>query len=477
MRGSAQQVAHGWVATGRTVAVEYPHAATRFYRHGWHSFSTTRWVDLSRPPAIVPVEALRIGGDDPAHALSDRHGGSALGAVEGAATDPVLLLGALGPGGRVEWDGARLRGALEGPPGEWYIGHGAESEVFAEYAALLGQRLGARRRPAPRTWTSWYSLYADIDEQRLGGVLDGLGGLPFDCFAVDDGWQRAIGDWRPGARFPSGMDGFARRVDEQGLMPGLWLAPFIAQRGAPVLREHPDWFVRGDKGRLMRAGRNWGQSYFGLDLTHPGALAHVAETIERIVGWGFRALKLDFLFAGAVPGHRHDPAPREHAYRRGIETIRRAAGDDVYLLACGAPIVASLGVFDAIRVGPDVAPYWENPLAEHLRVHTEPGTRDAIATSIHRLWLAPLIDVDPDVVYFRSRRQMLSPGQQQALQDLARICGVRSTSDPPDWLDPAEREALASFLAEQPAVERLGRYRFSIDGRDVDFTAIAADAG
>jgi alpha-galactosidase len=75
--------------------------------------------------------------------------------------------------------------------------------------------------------------------------------------------------------------------------------------------------------------------------------------------------------------------------------------------------------------------------------------------ALHRLWLQPLIGVDPDVVYFRSRRQMLSSGQQRHLQDLARTCGCRSTSDPPAWLDPDERAALQRFLDEQSNVARL----------------------
>jgi alpha-galactosidase len=457
----------------RTVAVKYPGRAERFYRHGWHSFSSARWLELSQPVAIVPVEGLRIGGDDPVHALSDRHGGSAVGAVEGAADDRVLLLGALDLGARVEWDGGALRGAFEDAPSQWLVAYGAEDEVFVRYGELLGRRFGARKRPTPRTWSSWYSFFADIDERRLEGVLDGLTGLAFDCFTIDDGWQRAIGDWQPNSRFASGMDRLAARIRRSGLVPGAWLAPFLAQPAAPVLREHPEWFVHDDDGRLVRAGRNWGHDYFGLDLTHPDALAFVAETIQTVVGWGFGFLKLDFLFAGAIPGRRHGTVGREEAFRRGVDVVREAAGEDVYLLACGAPIVPSVGVFDSIRVGPDVAPWWENPLAHHLQALTEPGTRNAIATSVHRLWLQPLIDIDPDVVYFRARYQMLDRDQQRYLQELARVCGVRTTSDPPEWLDPGERAALARFLDERSTVRRLGRYRFSVDGREVDFTAIA----
>jgi alpha-galactosidase len=468
-----RRIAGGWIASAGAVAIAYPHRAERFYRHGWHSFSSARWLSVAEPVATVPIEDLRLSADDPVYAMRDRHGGSAVGAVESAANGQVLLLGALDLGARVEWDGGALTGAFEGPPGEWFIAYGTEDDVFAHYGALLARRLGVRRPTIPRTWTSWYSFYADIDEERLRDVVDGLAGLPFDCLLVDDGWQRSIGDWLPNERFPSGMDGLATRVRRAGLVPGLWLAPFLAQRTAPVFQEHPDWFLHDDHGRPARAGRNWGDDYFGLDLTHPDALAFVADTVRTAVGWGYGLLKLDFLFSGAIPGRRREDVGREEAYRRGVEVAREAAGDDVLLIACGAPIVPSLGVFDSIRIGPDVAPWWENPLSHHLHALAEPGTRNAIATSVHRLWLQPLVNTDPDVVYFRARYQMLLREQQRYLQDLAHVCGVRSTSDPPAWLDPIERAALERFLTQQLTVRRLGRYRFSVDGREVDFTPIA----
>ena len=44
------------------------------------------------------------------------------------------------------------------------------------------------------------------------------------------------------------------------------------------------------------------------------------------------------------------------AYRSGIELIREAIGEDAYLLGCGAPLLPSSGLFDAMRVSPDTAP-------------------------------------------------------------------------------------------------------------------------
>ena len=41
---------------------------TRFCRHGWQSWSQTRWLSVAEPTFPVPVEELRVLDDDPVHA-------------------------------------------------------------------------------------------------------------------------------------------------------------------------------------------------------------------------------------------------------------------------------------------------------------------------------------------------------------------------------------------------------------------------
>jgi alpha-galactosidase len=181
--------------------------------------------------------------------------------------------------------------------------------------------------------------------------------------------------------------------------------------------------------------------------------------------WGFRYLKLDFINAAALGS--------ETTYRSALELVRSVAGDDVYLLGSGALLLPSLGLLDGIRSGPDVAPMWDNYAT------TDPSdatARNAVVNSVHRLWQSPLIDIDPDVVYFRSKLNLLTRQQMQWLRDLAVLCDFRAVSDPPSWLSQAELAALREFLTERPAVVQLDRYRFTIDGRPVDFTpAVATD--
>jgi len=139
----------------------------------------------------------------------------------------------------------------------------------------------------------------------------------------------------------------------------------------------------------------------------------------------------------------------------------------VYLLGCGVPILPSAGVFDGVRVGPDVAAFWEN--SERPGDPTGVGARNAFLASIHRAWLRPVFETDPDVVYFRRRRSLLDEEQRQLLEDVATVLGFKSTSDPVSWLLPDEVAELRGWLERDEEVIRENRYRFRIDGRVADF--------
>jgi alpha-galactosidase len=436
------------------------------YRHGWQSWSQTGWLDPATPRRPIGVSGYRLMGEDPATSLEPVWSGAHVGALT---TEPgrIALTGALGLDARVVIDGTALRGEGEV---EWLVVDDDESAAFAAYAAALGDRLGRRRDDPGPVWCSWYSYYNEISQELVAAELAALGDLPFAVVQIDDGWQRDIGDWDPNPRFGEGMAALADRIRQSGRRPGLWLAPFLAGHGSALARTRPELLLRDESDAPVAAAFNWGGEAYALDPAHPGVVEHAAEACGRAVHeWGYSFLKLDFLYAAAI-----NPRPdRERLYRRAVAAIRRRVGEDCHLLACGAPIVPSIGVFDAIRIGPDVAPFWENvDRVVHLNDRAGPGVADAIATSLGRLWLADLIGIDPDVSFFRSRYNLLRPEQRRLLTDLAHVCDRRGTSDPIGWLLPDERADLERFLVERPTVVRTGRWSFEIDGKVVDFTPI-----
>jgi alpha-galactosidase len=474
-----EETTGGLILHGAQANVHLPIPPQSYYRHGWQSWSLTTWqaanfqLPTLKPAILHPLQT------DPQYALYPTPNGSWLGAVE-LEKEKVLLLGSLGleahvalHGQQSQGDAARLHGWYEVGAGDWFVGYGEESAVFARYAELLGKRLGtAPGKPTPRVWCSWYSLYGAIHEGLLDRVFAGLDGLPFDVLQIDDGWEVKVGDWEANEKFPSGMQALAANIRASGRTAGLWLAPLLVVPSSNLFHQHRDWLLRDANGKLVSAGHLWGEALYTLDTTHPKALAWLAALMKKVRAWGFDYLKLDFLYAGALPGKRHVDMPREAAYRQGLQAMREAMGADAYFLACGAPILPSLGLCDALRIGPDVAGEWESHRDAVLLYNpTTPGTRNAIRTTINRLWLKPLVATDPDVAYFCSLYNSLTAEQKRLLQALALICDFKATSDLPQWLNADEREALRAFLDASPNVEQTGRYTFRLDEREVDFNA------
>jgi alpha-galactosidase len=237
-----------------------------------------------------------------------------------------------------------------------------------------------------------------------------------------------------------------------------------------LARNHPDWLLRDEKGNPVRAGITWSGNPLCLEVTHPDVLEWLDGLIHKVHDWGYGYLKLDFLYIGATLGKRYKDIPRECAYRNAMQVIREAAGE-AYILACGAPILPSLGLCDGIRVGPDVSPFWLNkPLTVWLNNPNDLSTQNAVRTSIHRLWLSPLANIDPDIMFFRSKHNALKPIEKQLLQDLGTVSGFKATSDLPQWMESPEREALRQFLESDRAIQKKNRYKYQIDGREVDFS-------
>lgn len=452
---------------GTTVSVDVASAGA-FYRHGWHSWSPTGWVNPNDPVRPIADEGRRLGHDDPVHAFDTTVSGSGVGAVthtDGTAT----LVGALAPGGRVWPDGTTLRGSTEGDPIDWVVVRGDELHVFRAYADRLAAAFGRRGGDRVRVWCSWYSFYENVSAAAIDDVVTSLSGVPFDFVQVDDGWEQAIGDWEPNAKFPLGMGVVADCIRQAGFTPGLWLAPLIARSTSRLVADRPELLLRDGDGDPVVAGINWGGPYFALDTTSQATLEFVSELIARSRSWGYEYLKLDFLYAGAFPGVPRNDVPREVAYRNACEVMRRTAGDDCYLLACGAPILPSLGIFDGIRVGPDVDEVWEVPGLAALGDESGRGARNALATSVDRLWLRNVIDVDPDCVYLKHDTE-LDDRTRGALKDLARVSRFIGLADPPAALDDVALAELHTLLTDDPPIVQRDRYVWEIGSRTVDFS-------
>jgi alpha-galactosidase len=444
---------------------------TSFYRHGWHSWSPTGWVPPDGTVQPISDRGRWLCHDDPVFALETRVSGSAFG-VGRRDDGHAVLLGSLDPGARVLPANGTLVGKSELSDPHWVAIEGSVQDVFAAYASELVHHLGSRPRGHQRVWCSWYSYDADVTAAAIEAEVDASVDLGFDVIQIDDGWQAGIGDWVPAGDFAGRMPELVERIVGSGRRAGLWLAPFIARSDSVLATTRPELLLRDDDGNPVTAGINWGGPFFALDTTSSDTQEYIASVIAQVRQWGFDYLKLDFLYAAAFPGRHAHSMSREAAYRNGLSIVREAAGDDCYLLACGAPIIASVGIVDGVRIGPDVAEFWHDPQLTALADYSGRGARNAIATSSQRLWLRDVVDVDPDVVYIDESEHRLDPSTVDALVALSQITGFTGVSDPLGGLTVDERRRHASLHEVETEVVQMEWGVWSVDGSTFDFPKI-----
>jgi alpha-galactosidase len=302
--------------------------------------------------------------------------------------------------------------------------------------AVAAENSARSSASVPVGWCSWYYFFQNVSQDDVAACLswaeEHRGETPLSLIQIDDGFQAEVGDWlETNARFGDGMTALQERIRGAGFQPGLWLAPFVAKPGARVVQEHPDWLLYDRQGRPANAGLIWNTRTRALDPTHPAVLEHIERLIRTATHkWGFDYLKLDFLYAGALAGQRHDPTvTRAQALRRCLEVIREAAGPDAFLVGCGCPLGSGIGVFDAMRISSDVAPRWKPAylgIEPFFQAEPDfPSARNAIRNvltraHLHRRWWVN----DPDCLLLRKQTRSgpgegRKPAPKEAEQHLA----------------------------------------------------------
>lgn len=164
--------------------------------------------------------------------------------------------------------------------------------------------------------------------------------------------------------------------------------------------------------------------------------------------WSIDYVKADFLYAGTCEGRRHDDVSGVEAYRRSLRLIRDAIGPEATLLGCGAPVLPSVGLVDAMRVGPDIAASYEPPGGGV----SKPSQRNAVRNVVARAWQHGRFWIsDTDCLLAR-------PGVQRReswAETVRRFGGLRSSGDGLAGLDPWGLETTRQLMvpsAAQPLV-------------------------
>ncbi len=236
-------------------------------------------------------------------------------------------------------------------------------------------RLGIRHyapMPRPARWPvapvvamTWYAiegnkgrpaqtkerLYPNIDWV-AEHLLPYAGELVFqfdDNYAQDDdAYMRALSDY----------------VRAKGLVPGVWLAPYVVAPAATT-NEHPEWFLRDGQGRLAVAFGGQSYGWFPknncrsgvLDPCQPAAMDawykpwwhKVSET------WNYDFIKADGLTEALEAFRRSTNGGGVVGYRQALRLARDIVGPDKFINASWGvpPPVEAIGLVNGSRTGGD----------------------------------------------------------------------------------------------------------------------------
>jgi len=438
----------------------------RFLKHGWQSWSACTVEDVDsagdrRFPSGSWLRGLHHALGEPDPERSGWHESHTVSVASSSLGGPSLLAGVLEQGSsfglvylRATRDGLRVEVELQAErvldPGQGFALDPVRvaldndpGRMLERFATLWGRVAGARTQaPFQAGWCSWYHFFHHVSEEDLNRNLDALsarkGEIPVDVVQLDDGYQRAIGDWTEcNDKFPSGLEAIAGRIRSHGFRAGLWTAPFCVVPESRLFAAHPEWLLR-DPGHdrffrgLLHGDWSTSGSVHVLDPSQGEVLRHVESLFAELNALGFDYLKLDFLYVVAMQARAQDPhfTPAERL-RLALEAVRRGAGEAAFLLGCGCPMGPAVGIVDGMRISADVAPYWqargiggasggEIPGIEA----TTPSVANALPNIARRVWMHRRLWLnDPDCLMARSSDTDLLPEEVRTLASAIAVSG------------------------------------------------------
>ncbi|MDA3845384.1 MAG: alpha-galactosidase [Vallitaleaceae bacterium] len=275
-------------------------------------------------------------------------------------------------------------------------------------------------------WTSWYNYYTNIDNDIIHHNIEALSESPiqFDVFQIDDGYQKAVGDWmNTNDKFEDDLLPIVEKAVANHMKPGLWLAPFICEKTSFIYLEKKDWLLKDDKGKPLVVGFNpgWSGNFYGLDIYNEEVRAYLRAVFTKVFDeWSFELVKLDFLYAVNI-------LPRVGKTRAMVMKDALDFLDEVCtgeILGCGIPIGSAMGNVEYCRIGADVAPYWEDKKLRFVGYRERVSTRAAIYNTLNRYNLnGRFFSNDPDVFIIREDNNKLSEDEKYTLFMVNQLLG------------------------------------------------------
>lgn len=204
-----------------------------------------------------------------------------------------------------------------------------------------------RDRERPVLINSWEANYFSFNQNSLLKLAKEAKDCGIELFVMDDGWfgarnddHSSLGDWYENKKkLPGGLKELSEKIEELGMLFGVWVEPEMVNRDSDLYRAHPDWAVQVP-GHSHSEGRN----QMNLDLTRREVQDYVIDAMKKVfsagkisyVKWDMNRIFSDRYSVG-LPADRQGEF--QHRYYIGVYRVLRelmSAFPDILFEGCSA---------------------------------------------------------------------------------------------------------------------------------------------
>lgn len=151
-------------------------------------------------------------------------------------------------------------------------------------------------------------LWGNLSADRMLPLIDTAAQLGCECYCVDAGWEKDLGEWIPeDSRFGEG--GFQKILDRiagYGMRPGVWLEMESVSEGFAAV--HPDWVI-------TRHGSPVPYNRPLIDFRCAAAVEHLRSCVRHMYRCGVRYIKNDYNRHTGIGTDKYGESPAEGLIR------------------------------------------------------------------------------------------------------------------------------------------------------------------
>lgn len=130
-------------------------------------------------------------------------------------------------------------------------GFGESKRQFHEYIRKNSKSVWTNR-VMPVLYNAWATFEFNLDEEMLMAQAERASKIGVEMFLIDDGWfkdrndeKTGLGDWEVDKnKFPNGLTAIINKVNELGMIFGLWVEPEMVSEESELYKAHPDWILK-----------------------------------------------------------------------------------------------------------------------------------------------------------------------------------------------------------------------------------------